>query len=364
MEVHKRIKIGAASVVLILALMGFIGIRNVFAAEDQPPGPDRFTVIIQNYTTYEWWLTSQVNNAVICSMSVDHDGLPSGGDIYTICGQTIYDNWILTKACQQKDQCNGYYLQFIKSEPAERKVGVKQPPPEVWVTLEGCEPYKSTFRCNSLPKLVLTGEEPLEGEKITSLAGDVDGKPFTCDAICQLDLAPTQDSGMDLSFWAYSSYGDSSDKFTARIRVAKSADSADQLWYVDILSAQWRGDILTACSQIWDKFPPVGGNPDWLSTPNQPADLATNVSYEYLAANLIKQKVVDASSCADGGLDASGLANVCGVEQARPAVNDWQNRFDDIIFSTAQQTGVPAKLLEEYFCPRESILAGSKRWSS
>jgi len=36
---------------------------------------------------------------------------------------------------------------------------------------------------------------------------------------------------------------------------------------------------------------------------------------------------------------------------------DWQNRFDDLIFSAASQTGVPASLLKEYFCPRESVLA-------
>ena len=78
----------------------------------------------------------------------------------------------------------------------------------------------STFRCDNLPTLVLTGEEPLPGEQITGLAGIIDGKSFTCDPVCQVDLAPTDDNGSTLQFWANSSYGDSSEVFPAgRVRV-------------------------------------------------------------------------------------------------------------------------------------------------
>lgn len=52
--------------------------------------------------------------------------------------------------------------------------------------------------------------------------------------------------------------------------------------------------------------------------------MATNIPYEYLAANLIKQGVADASACIDGGLLENGMPSVCGVEAARNAVNDWQ----------------------------------------
>ena len=109
--------------------------------------------------------------------------------------------------------------------------------------------------------------------------------------------SPTDENGSSLEFWAYSSYGDSSEEFQARVRVAKSSDPSDKAWYTDVLSSQWRGDTLAGCSQIWDKFPPVGGTPDWLSTPQRPEDLATHVPYEYLAANLIKHGLVDASAC-------------------------------------------------------------------
>ena len=326
---------------------------------NQPHGPDRFTITVQKYTSFEWWLSNWEDNTVVCSINVDHEGLPTGGEILDACGQDIYDKWIVTNPCHSGEECSGFYLQFIKSEPAKRKVGVQQPPPVVWLTLDGCVPYKSTFRCDSLPTLVLTGEEPIVGEHITGLAGNVDDKPFTCDPVCQVDLVPTDDDGISLEFWANSSFGDSSEVYSARIRVAKSDNPSDQAWYADVLSTQWRGDTLAGCSQIWDKFPPVGGVPDWLSTPQRPEKLATTVSYEYLAANLIKHGVVDTSACDGGGLLTNGFANTCGLKATRPAVNDWQNRFDELIFSAAQQTGAPAQLLKNIFSRESQFWPGA-----
>jgi hypothetical protein len=68
---------------------------------------------------------------------------------------------------------------------------------------------------------------------------------------------------------------------------------------------------------------------------------------------LILQGAVDASSCVDGGLSSGGAANQCGLEKARPAVKEWQNQFDKLILSAAQDTGVPARLLKNLFA-RES----------
>jgi len=353
----------ATTLLLFLVSAFAFGARGVSAAGEQPPGPDRFAVITQDYTSYKWWLSDWEDNKVACTIKVDHDGLPTGDEIYIDCGKALYDKWLATKPCPQSETdpkiCVGYYLHFVKSEPTQRDVGVQLPLPVVWVTLEGCVPYKSTFRCNDLPTLVLTSEEPLEGELITSIAGRIDGKPFTCDPVCQVDLAPTDEAGLNLEFWAYSSYGDSSDLFQARVRVVQSDDPADHFWYADVLSDRWRGVPLAGCSQTWDVFPPVGGTPDWLSTPQRPEDLATSISYEYLAANLIEQGAVDVSACGDGGLLGDGLASPCGLEVARPAVNDWQNHFDNLIFSAAQDKGVPAQLLKNIFSRESQFWPGA-----
>jgi hypothetical protein len=356
---------GLTAIVLLLFLASVFafGTRGVSAAGEQPPGPDRFAVITQDYTSYKWWLSAWEDNKVVCTIKIDHDGLPTGDEIYGDCGKALYDKWLATKPCPQSETdpkiCAGYYLHFVRSEAAQRDVGVKLSPPVVWVTLEGCVPYKSTFRCDTLPTLVLTSEEPLEGEYITGIAGRIDNKPFTCDPACQVDLGPTDEAGLNIEFWAYSSYGDSSDLFQARVRVVQSDDPADHFWYADVLSDRWRGVPLAGCSQIWNVFPSVGGTPDWLSTPQRPEDLATSISYEYLAANLIERGAVDASACGDGGLLGDGLASPCGLEVARPAVNDWQNRFDDLIFSVAQETGISARLIKNIFSRESQFWPGA-----
>ena len=340
-------------VACLFATLSSFSTGRASATGDQPPGPDRFAVVTREYTDYVWWLTDWGDNQVACSLDVDHDGVPTHGEVLSSCGKPLFDKWIATQSCPSDGTCSGLYLQLIKTVPAQKQVAVSLSPPVVWVSLDGCIPFNSTFKCDALPTLVLTGEEPMAGEHITGLVGRMDGRAFTCDAVCQVDLAPTSNNGMLLEFWANSSYGDSSVLFEARVRVAASGDPAGPSWFVDVLSTQWRGDPLAGCSQIWDSFPPVGGLPDWLSTPARATDLATKVPYEYLTANMIENGAVDGSVCGDGGLLDNGTASQCGISIARNAVTDWQNSFDEIIFTTAQHTGIPARLLKSIFS-RES----------
>lgn len=338
-------------------LASIVGRQDVFALEPRPPGPDRYTGLTEKYTRYLWWLVSWSSNKVACLIEVEHEGLPTAGEVYAACGSTLYNQWIATQPCTVSStdprSCTGYYLHFVAAEEASRQLVVPLPAPVVWVSLENCIPYASSHRCNGLPTLVLTGEEPLSGYSILRLEGTIDDQPFVCDPICQVDLGPTDSDGMLIQFWAYSSYGDSSQVFEARVRVSRSDDPADTAWYVDVLSTQWRGAPIAPCALTWNQFPPVGGLTGWLSSPDTPQELASNIPYEYLAGNLIRSGVVDASACTDGGLLANGYASPCGSEIAYPAVEDWQNRFDDLIFFAAREVGVPAQLLKNIFS-RES----------
>jgi hypothetical protein len=227
----------------------------------------------------------------------------------------------------------------------------------VWLSLEGCDSVSraGTNICETVPVLVLKGEEPLPNEHILRIEGTVDGEPFTCEATCKLEMSPTDANGASVEFWAWSSYGDSSRLFKAQVRVARSDENnPDQpSWYIDVLSTQWQGVRIASCSSVWDSFPPVGGPPAWLTTPTDASELSSDIPYNYLSANLILQGVVDASACPDGGLLPDGGANACGQEAARTAVDEWQNQFDTLILNTAQDTGVPAQLLKNLFA-RES----------
>jgi hypothetical protein len=369
-----RARLYTGIVLIFIGLAIAFGLRTSRAsAESTPPGPDRVAAVVVDYTSYEWWLARWQDDEVVCQIFTDHEGLPTGSDIYNACGEDLYDKWSVTQPCEGLEEgdatssCPGYYLHFFESMPAKRTIGVTLPPPVVWVSLEDCTSISSTNYCENQPKLVLTAEEPLPNEKIISIEGTLDGVSFTCSATCKLPLKATGeivllngnniyvgDVGVLVDFWAYSSYGDSSQPFQAQVLVAKNENEVvEPGWYVNVLSTQWAGAPQAGCSQTWEAFPPISGLPAWLSTPEKPEDLASNIPYDYLAGNLITQGAVDVSSCPDGGLLPSGAASPCGLEAARPAVQEWQNRFDDLIFNAAQDTGIPAQLLKNLFS-RES----------
>ena len=359
---------------MLIILLGLSSLAFLSVAPRQsqtPPGPDRATTITVNYTAYTWWMASWNKNQVVCSIVVDHDGQPTLGEVYTNCDPTIYYTWKNQRPCVgtgiPHSECEGYYVYLVRTEQTQKKVAVTLPAPSVWVSLEGCESVSrsGTDICETIPKLVLRGEEPLPNEHIVKVEGTMDGQSFTCDAICKLQLAPTDDQGVQLQFWAWSSYGDSSEVFSAQVRVASSdAGNPDQKsWYVDVLSSQWLGVHPATCADTWGSFPPVGGPPDWLSTPNDSAELSSDIPYNYLSANLILQGVVDASGCPDGGRLADGTVNQCGLEAARPAVEAWQNQFDSLILNTAHDTGVPARLLKNLFARESQFWPGVFRVS-
>jgi hypothetical protein len=160
------------------------------------------------------------------------------------------------------------------------------------------------------------------------------------------------------------SYGDSSKHFTAQVRVIDSGVSTSPTgggWYVDVLSSQWQGYAVASCAQVWQAFPPLGGPPAWLSTPEVPELLATDLPYNYLAGRLIAQGLVDASACPGEGLLENGYSDACGLEAAGPLVEEWQNRFDIAIIDVANQTGVPAQLMKNIFAQESQFWPGMFR---
>lgn len=334
---------------------------HVLANGAGPLGPDRFGIAIVDYTAYEWWLIGWSDNYVACQIFIEHTGMPTHEEIYNACGEILYNAWAATKPCDEAAEggnvldCHGYYLHEYGSGPAQKKVSVELPPAMVWVTLEGCAYGGLTNTCSDLPTIILTGEEPLSGERITGIVVNMNGEQFACDPVCRLEMGPTGEEGVGLFFWASSSYGDTSEVFEARVRVVQtwSSNATGPSWYVDVLSSQWRGFPAAGCADAWDLFAPVGGPPRWLSTPDHPEEMASDVPYDYLAGYLITKGVIDASHCPGEGLLPSGAATKCGIEAATPAMIDWQNRFDALIYSAAWDSGVPAQLLKNLFS-RES----------
>ena len=355
-------------IVFICLLTTALGIFSKPASVAASPGdagvgPNRKATITVSYTTYEWWLAAWRDNQVTCQVYVEHEGLPDAGEVWYYCGDAIYNAWQATSACklgtlEQQRQCSGYYMYLYRKTLGEREIEVKLAPAEAWLSLSGCKPSYPENRCDTLPKLLITGKEPLPNEQIISVQGLLNGEAFSCrGGVCELPLPPTGTSGIPLEFWVDSSYGDSSANYTAQIRVIPWGDFMDPeggfadrpAWYVDVLSSQWRGSPLASCSQVWTSFPDVGGPPDWLLTPKTTNELKTTISYYYLAGSLIERGLVDVSACTDGGLAGYNIASECGLTIALPQVTTWQNQFDSEILRVATETGVPAQLMKNIF---------------
>lgn len=332
-------------------------VKTAYAQENS-----RTTTVIIPYTAYTWWLIAWETNQVLCEITIDHEGLPTVSEVAEACGSEFAEAWFTTPPCTDLSKCQGLYLHHIRTYPDERQVEVTLPSARVWIELEGCTLVSPQNLCPDLPVLVLRGEEPLAGERITAIQGSVDGQPFRCESdICKLPLYVTPLYGSQMEFWAESSYGDTSQVYTAQFRVVDSGVSnvpGGAGYYVDVISSQWKGPPLPSCAQIWESFPPVGEPPAWLRTPEQEELMATEEPYYYLAGRLISQGLVDVSACSTGGLLPNGYADACGLESARRLVELWQNQFDARIIEVAKESGLPAQLMKNLFAQESQFWPG------
>lgn len=346
----------------LLLAMGWV----VTSAAEEPPS--RYTEITVSYVEYEWWLIRWSNNTIECRIIVDHEGLPYPDDIYVYCGDSLHQEWLDTDPCKpilkgnDTSSCSGLYLHRIASEPKEKILLVDLPFPEAWISISGCEPIPPDNRCDILPSLLITAEEPLPNETITQIQGTYNQIPFICQGdTCEVPLRPTINEGVEVVFWADSSFGDSSEHYEALVRVSDAGVSEipeQGDWIINVMSDRLLGYPTLGCGPIWHSFPPLGGLPGWLDSPDSPDLLATNEPYMYLAGRLIATGIVDATECPTDGLATNGYANQCGLDKARPEVDAWQNRFDAHIVSVAQETGIPAKLMKNLFAQESQFWPG------
>lgn len=353
---------------LVFALLIVIMVQgiNLAQAADEAEGeetPLRETSIVMSYTNYEWWLLRWSNSQLVCQIFIDHEGLPTLNDIFYDCSESVYDSWAATKPCDSSMPilCSGLYLFYVSSSPAENVIPIELPAAEMFVSLSGCTPtYPDNF-CSTIPSLSFSAKEPLPNESITAMHVVMNGMRYDCPgSTCEIPLRATPLDGIPVEFWADSSFGDTSAHFNAQVRVIDSGvSSGGSGWYVDVISTQWLGTPIASCAKIWQAFPPIGGPPLWLTTPETPALLETDIPYSYLAGRLISQGLVDSSSCPGNGLLANGYADACGSALAQPLVQDWQNQFDARIIEVANASGVPGQLIKNLFAQESQFWPGA-----
>ena len=88
---------------------------------------------------------------------------------------------------------------------------------------------------------------------------------------------------------------------------------------------------------------------NWLSFPADVSQLSSDRSLAILAGQFIFHGLIDASSCADGGMLKTGAASSCGETVAHNAVIVWQNQFDAEILRVAAENDIPPFMLKNVF---------------
>lgn len=204
----------------------------------------------------------------------------------------------------------------------------------------------------STPFITIVAEESLSDQQIYALYGTYGDQSFRCESeACRIVVFDSA----KLSVRARSTLGDESQEFTFSVNVTKS----ENLYLVRVVKA---GPVETgdSCSDAWMNVS-TGGTAMWQYSANTVEELRTENTLYLLAARLIQNGLVDASSCPAGGLYNSKSANACGIEASRKAVNEWQNRFDPVILAAARDVGIPAKVLKSLIEQESQFWPGNVR---
>jgi len=348
--------------ILIQTLVFILGAGTIPSSAQQTPSREK--VVTVKYHEHEWWLVRWSDDSVSCEIYVDHEGQPSSLEIFYQCGGNLYFEWLKSSPCQDASdgnhkECPGFYLHHAQKFLREKSISIQLPEPEVRLEIGHCLQNEAQDVCLNTPDLILIASEPLPNEEITQIRGEFGGESFQCQGNrCTLPLQLTGDKGKSIQFWALSTFGDSSQQYQGRVRVLKLElpEVKDGIGYhVSLIGDSFPHDQQMTCAQAWLAFPPLGASPRWLANPVYVEQLATDEPLTYLAGQLIKYRLTDASDCPDGGLLDNGYASPCGLKETRLEVTQWQNRLDQYILDTAQRIRIPAQLLK-YVIIQESQL--------
>jgi len=158
-------------------------------------------------------------------------------------------------------------------------------------------------------------------------------------------------------FRAYSNTGQSSDEVIASVSINQTENG----YLVSIDSVNQYASFTDSCSVIWG----VGDmeNAQWDNFVQFPYQLNTKKTYHRLATQLILSGVVDTSDCPFGGL-SSGLdwPTACGLEKANNAIIEWQNTYDDRIWLSSKNQGIPPKILKSLLGVESQFWPGNSRF--
>jgi hypothetical protein len=165
------------------------------------------------------------------------------------------------------------------------------------------------------------------------------------------------ESSSRFDFRAYSDRGEVSQEIIASVSVTRTQTG----YLVSIDSINQFTTFRNACANIWGAF-----NQDtvtWDDFVQTPAELNTKKTLHTLATQLLLNGIVDASSCASGGLSVGlNWPTACGLEKAASKMLEWQNQYDDYIWLASRDTGFPPKILKTLIEVESQFWPGNSRF--
>lgn len=354
---RQRIALFIFAALMTMAFLMYSSVPVVKAVDD---GGGRFKTVEVVFTRYTWSIVARETGQKICTVSIDHEGFPEGGEIFTTCGNNLApflatpNKTAATPSsitptpgpAEFKELFKAVYWILISQEEIRRMEQVAVPPMSV-VLIPGVDQTDSAY-------VTIIATEPDPDFVITGIYGTLEGRAFACEkSPCLVPLR--HDS--QIVYWASSSLGDESDHYSANLRVAYYPDG----YRVIINQANVPKDFEDVCvADIWGGLT-AGSYPEWDSLPPAPESLNTAKTLHYLAGRLIAAGAVDAKECDGGGLQQNGYPNACGLEKARPVMVQWQNQFDPVIWSVSRELGIPAKMIKSVIEQESQFWPGNAR---
>jgi hypothetical protein len=309
-------------IIVVLVLISALSANATFA-EDKPTRTKTmiYTSVFQTWQL-RWWSTDEL----ACKILVPHTDTPGEEELYQACGSDIYNAWRNTPPCDaartngDTNTCDGLYLWYEGEQAYEVEELINLPRPAAYAASMNCRPG---LRCSQHPEMTFSGYEPLPNYDMAAMHIIVGGEEIVCPgASCTLRLPETGERGTDITYFARSTYGDTSDPEKLLVRMTFLGESLGYRY--EVMGGAWSA-ISPACAVMWDVFPPSAGTPDWLGHDV----LETSYHLSVLAGHLVWTGDVDAKD-----------------EQINDAVFRWQNNANEYIRLAAEEVRIPAMVLK------------------
>jgi hypothetical protein len=169
---------------------------------------------------------------------------------------------------------------------------------------------------------------------------------------CKLPLS----TDSTVSFQANTNAGNSSREYSAVVRISQPSLGK---YSVTVITSPPEQIFSDNCSNIWGIYGVE--QPNWAVMPGTPAQLNTDETLHFLANLLILKGVVDVRDCPSGGM-TNGAPNACGIEHARQAIVEWQNKFDFDIWIIGKSIGIPPILLKTLILRESQFWPGNAHY--